>query len=243
MYRRIGLLLLAALPLAAFGVGGGSHLHEVDIDLTNQASLQRGVKYFVNYCSGCHSARYLRYNRVVQDLGLSVEQAEKNLIFTDQKVGDTMTNAMASEDGAKWFGKAPPDLSLIARTQGSDWLYSYLKGFYLDPSRPLGVNNLAYPNVSMPHVLWELQGWREPVYKKGAHGAGKAIDHLELVEPGLLSPQEYDVAVRDLVAFLTYMGEPAQLARLRVGTWVMLFLAVMLVLSYLLYKEYWKDVH
>jgi ubiquinol-cytochrome c reductase cytochrome c1 subunit len=236
---------LTALPLSATAAGGGSeHLKPVDIYLDNQASLQRGAKYFVNYCQGCHSAKYLRYTRLAEDLDLSRRQVEQNLIFTGQKIGETMASAMQPRDGDKWFGNAPPDLTLVARSRGVDWLYSYLHGFYLDPTRPFGVNNIVYDNVSMPHVLGHLQGWQKPVYKQGGHGEEEqVIDHLELTKPGLMTPEEYDRMVRDLVTFLAYAGEPTQLARARVGTWVMVFLVVLLVLSYLLKKEFWRDVH
>lgn len=236
----IALALLAACVLVPAAAEEGGSMEEIDVYLSNEAALQRGAKYFVNHCMGCHSAQYVRYSRLAEDFNLTAEQVEQNLILTGQKIGDTMTNAMRPEDGAQWFGNAPPDLSLIARAEGADWLYSYLKNFYLDPSRPLGVNNLTSPNVSMPHVLGELQGWQKPVYKTGK---GKVIDHLKLTQPGLMTPEEYDGMVRDLVTFLVYASEPAQMARAQVGIGVIVFLIVLLVLSYLLKKEYWKDVH
>jgi ubiquinol-cytochrome c reductase cytochrome c1 subunit len=244
MWKKLGLALalLAALSVTAMAVGE-PHLDHVDIDLTNEAALQRGAKYFVNHCLSCHSARYVRYSQVAQDLGLSREQVEKNLILTGQEVGETMTNAMEVKDAEKWFGNAPPDLSLVGRSRGVDWLYTYLRSFYLDAARPFGVNNLIYPNVTMPHVLWQLQGWQMPVYEQGSRDAeGRVIDHLELVEPGLMTPKEYDRAVRNLVIFLAYIAEPTQLTRLRVGVGVLIFLAILLVLTYLLKREYWKDV-
>lgn len=240
----MALTLLTALPVAAIAATDESHLEHIDIYPDNVASLQRGARDFVNYCSGCHSAQYVRYSRLAEDLNLSKSQVEKNLIFTGQKIGETMISAMPPADAEKWFGKAPPDLSLIARSRGVDWLYSYLKTFYLDETRPLGVNNLVYPDVAMPHVLGPLQGWQKPVYKKGGQASeAPVIDHLKLAKPGVMTPDEYDQFVRDLVNFLAYIGEPAQLTRARVGTWVMLFLITLLVLSYLLKKEYWKDVH
>jgi ubiquinol-cytochrome c reductase cytochrome c1 subunit len=246
MWRRLisALALFVFLPVIAMAAGEEQDLDHADIDLTNQTALQRGAKYFVNYCMGCHSARFVRYSRLAEDLDLSPEQVEQNLIFTGQEIGETMTNAMQPKDAEKWFGSPPPDLSLVARSRGVDWLYTYLRSFYLDDTRPFGVNNLVFPNVNMPHVLWQLQGWQIPVYKEAGHGdEGKVIDHLKLIKPGLMTPDEYDRAVRDLIIFLAYIGEPARLTRLRVGTGVMLFLAVLLVLSYLLTKEYWKDVH
>ncbi len=245
MWTRLvtALALFAATPVAT-AIESGSHVEDFEIYLNNEASLQRGAKYFVNHCLSCHSARYMRYSRLAEDLGLTADQVEKNLIFTGQKIGETMTNAMRSEDAKRWFGNAPPDLTLVARSRGVDWLYSYLRSFYLDPARPFGVNNLVYPNVNMPHVLAQLQGGQRPVYEDDDRGGEeKVIDHLELVQPGLMTSEEYDRMVRDLVTFMAYMAEPARLARLRVGMWVMLFLIVLLVLSYLLKKEYWKDVH
>ena len=240
----LALVLLAVLPIVATAAVDETHLEHFDVYLDNEASLQRGAKYFVNYCSGCHSAQYVRYNRLAEDLGLTASQVEKNLIFTGQKIGDTMISAMPSKKAGKWFGKPPPDLSLVGRSRGADWLYSYLKTFYLDNTRPIGVNNLVYPDVAMPHVLGQLQGWQKPVYKKaGRNSEELVVDHLELVKPGILKPEEYDRMVSDLVNFLVYIGEPAQLIRARVGTWVMLFLIILLALSYLLKKEYWKDVH
>jgi ubiquinol-cytochrome c reductase cytochrome c1 subunit len=238
----IAFALLVAWPLVSAAVEEGE-MEEMDVYLSNEAALQRGAKYFVNYCSGCHSAQYMRYSRLAEDLNLSAKQVERNLIFTDQKIGDTMTNAMRPQDAARWFGNAPPDLSLIARAQGADWIYNYLKDFYLDPSRPLGVNNLTSPNVAMPHVLGDLQGWQRPVYKRGGAGEAREIEHLKLSQPGLMTPEEYDHMVRDLVTFLVYISEPVQMTRTQVGVWVMLFLVVLLTLSYLLKKEYWKDVH
>ncbi|HKH19609.1 MAG TPA: cytochrome c1 [Gammaproteobacteria bacterium] len=240
----MALVLLAVLPIVTTAAVDETHLLHFDVYLDNEESLQRGAKYFVNYCSGCHSAQYVRYSRLAEDLGLTASQVEKNLIFTGQKIGDTMISAMPSKKAGKWFGKAPPDLSLVGRSRGADWLYSYLKTFYLDNTRPIGVNNLVYPDVAMPHVLGQLQGWQKPVYKKvGRDSEELVVDHLELVKPGILKPEEYDSMVSDLVNFLVYIGEPAQLIRARVGTWVMLFLIILLALTYLLKKEYWKDVH
>ncbi len=244
----LGFIFLMALSGVAVAAGGsdyGEQFGKAHIDLGNKASLQRGAKYFVNYCLSCHSAAYSRYNRVGQDLGLSDELVEENFIFDDKKVGDLMTIALRNDMGKKWFGKMPPDLSVVSRSRGVDWLYNYLKTFYLDESRDLGVNNLRFENAYMPHVLWELQGWQKPVYKTVVEDGKEkqVIDHLELVEPGKLTPEEYDQVVRDLVGFMAYLGEPAQLERKRLGFWVLLFLTLLIVISYLLKKEYWKDVH
>ena len=245
MRKTILSLILAVLPGLALASGVGVHLDKADIDLKNKQSLQRGARLFVNYCLSCHSAEFQRYNRTGRDLGLTEEQVLENLIFTGAKLGEQMKIAMSRADAKAWFGAPPPDLTLVARSRGPDWLYTYLRTFYVDESRPFGVNNLVFPSVGMPHVLWELQGWQEPVYKTVEHeGETKqVIERLELAQAGDLSPAEYDRAVRDLVNFLTYLGEPVQLERKALGVKVLLFLLVFFVVAYLLKKEYWKDVH
>jgi ubiquinol-cytochrome c reductase cytochrome c1 subunit len=245
MRKTVLSLILAVLPGLAMAGGGGVHLDKADIDLTNKQSLQRGARLFVNYCLSCHSAEFQRYNRTGRDLGLTDEQVAENLIFTGAKLGDQMKIAMSRADAKEWFGAPPPDLTLVARSRGPDWLYTYMRTFYVDDSRPFGVNNLVFPSVGMPHVLWELQGWQTPVFKTVEHeGETKeVIERLELAEAGTLSPAEYDRAVRDLVNFLTYLGEPVQLERKALGVKVLLFLLVFFVVAYLLKKEYWKDVH
>jgi ubiquinol-cytochrome c reductase cytochrome c1 subunit len=252
MLRAVVVLLLAVGTGPALAAGGPKiPLQEADISLSNTASLQRGARHFVNYCMGCHSAAFSRYNRVANDLGIPEDLAREMLVFTrdakgeQNKLGALMTNAMRKEDGKAWFGAAPPDLTLVARVRGVDWLYTYLKTFYHDPSRPLGANNLVFENVGMPHVLWELQGWQEKVTEVTVdeHGHEHEESRLVLTEPGELTPVEYDKLVRDLVAFIAYMGEPAQLERKRLGVIVLLFLALFFVVAYYLKKEYWKDVH
>jgi len=242
----IALILLATLVgtvSSAQAAGPSGPLDSVVIDVRNQASLQRGAQLFVNYCMGCHSAEYMRYNRVGRDLGLTENQVIRNMIFATDADGELvspsslMTNAMTRAYGNEAFGKAPPDLTLVARVRGTDWLYTFLRGFYRDDSRPLGVNNLVFENVGMPHPLWELQGWQEK--RLGADGAVQ----LAVVQAGSMSGPEYDRAIRDLVTFLSYLAEPMQLERQRIGIFVMLFLLVFLGLAYLLKKEYWKDVH
>jgi len=240
------LFALALAPMFSWASSGSNHLLEAKIDLADRPSLQRGAKLFVNYCLSCHSASFMRYNRMGRDLGLTDEQVIHNLMFTADKIGEPMNVAMSASDAKDWFGTTPPDLSVIARARGTDWLYTYLMTFYRDESRPFGVNNMVFKDVGMPHVLWELQGWQKPVYKSEVGEDGKSrqvIDKLELVEPGELTPAEYDKAVTDLVNFLAYMGEPAKLERQRLGVWVLLFLALLFVVSYALKKEYWKDVH
>lgn len=243
MKKLIAILSLALLPLAGFASGGGVHLESANIDLTDEAALQRGAKYFVNYCQGCHSMKYFRYERM-QDFGLTKAQIEQNLISGDHKIGELMTTSMPALDAADWFGKAPPDLTLTARLKhgGADWIYTYLTSFYMDESRPFGVNNVVFPNVGMPHVLMELQGLQEAVIETDAHG-NKHVAELKLVKPGRMSVEEYDQMARDLATFMTHVAEPMKLERQQLGIWVMLFLLVFFVVSILLKKEFWKDVH
>ncbi|MEZ5452911.1 MAG: cytochrome c1 [Thiothrix sp.] len=243
-------LSASVMTTAAMASGGGVHLEHADVDIHNKASLQRGVKYYVNYCMGCHSLGFSRYNRIAQDLGLTDEQVAKNLIFTRdangelQKSGALMKNGISQKDSAEWFGAPPPDLTLVGRSRGSDWIYSYLKAFYVDPSRPMGVNNTVFPNVGMPHVLWELQGFQEKECTKEGEGE-HAAEHceLKLTKAGSMTPSEYDQTVRDLTNFLAYVGEPAALNRKMYGVFVLLFLGLFAVIAYFLKKEYWKDVH
>ncbi|HEB95586.1 MAG TPA: cytochrome c1 [Sedimenticola thiotaurini] len=240
MKKLIVAFLLAATPLLGLA-SGGVHLDDADIDLTDQASLQRGARLFVNYCLSCHSAKYQRFNRTARDLGLTDQEVKENLMFVADKIGDTMTIAMPPADAGEWFGTAPPDLSVIARARGSDWLYTYLRSFYLDDSRPFGVNNVVFKDVGMPNVLWKLQGLQKAVFTE--HEGQQVFEKFEQVSPGSMSPEEFDGAMRDLTAFLTYVGEPIQVERRAMGKWVLLFIAIFFVLAYLLKKEYWKDVH
>jgi ubiquinol-cytochrome c reductase cytochrome c1 subunit len=246
MKKTIVALAFLVLPVSSFAAGGDYPLLRAPIDPHNKASLQKGAKLYVNYCMGCHSLEHQRYNRMARDIGLTNEQVKDNLIFTGAKIGDLMKNAMPKADAKGWFGVVPPDLTLISRSRGADYLYTYLQTFYLDPSRPFGVNNAAFPNAGMPHVLWELQGMQKPVYAVHKDAAGheaKVIKDFELVQPGSMSPPEFKEAMADLVNFLVYVGEPIQLERQRIGIWVVLFLALTCVVFYLLKKEYWKDVH
>lgn len=247
MKKFIAVLMLGLSPVLAGAAGGGNvHLEPANIDLTDNASLQRGARLFVNYCLSCHSAAYQRYNRMGRDIGLDQELVEENLMFATDKVGDLMKVAVRREDAEKWFGKKVPDLSLVARSRGADWLYTYLISFYVDPSRPWGVNNRVFKDVGMPHVLWELQGLYAPVYREGTGPDGKPVQKVvdyEMVKAGSMTEEEFQQAMRDLTNFLTYTAEPARLDRQRVGVWVLLFLAVFSVVAYLLKKEYWKDVH
>jgi ubiquinol-cytochrome c reductase cytochrome c1 subunit len=211
---------------------GGTKLMEANVDIANTVSLQNGARLFVNYCVSCHSAEYMRYNRMAEDLDLSFDVVEKNLMFASDKIGDTMTIAMKPDEAEQWFGVRPPDLSVIARSKGVNYLYSFLNGFYLDSSRPTGVNNVYYPNTAMPHVLWELQGFKEK--HDGTH---------QVSSGGEMTTIQYEQATRDLVAFLDYVGEPAKLVRYRIGFWVIAFLLVLFVVTCMVKKEYWKDIH
>ena len=238
-----GVLLMA--PVWALAAGAGIQLDKANINPGNKASLQRGARLFVNYCLSCHSAELMRYERIGKDLGIEEKLVAENLMFTDGKLSDLMLVATADEDSKAWFGTVPPDLTVIARSRGVDWLYTYMRSFYRDDSKIIGVNNLVFPDVGMPHVLWELQGWQEPVITtvKDEYGNKSKSVTLELVEPGLLTPKEYDRAIRDLVNFLDYMGEPAKHERRSLGVKVILFLLMFLVVAYLMKREYWKDVH
>ena len=229
----------------ALAVSGDIPLQQANIAAHNTASLQRGAKYFVNYCLSCHSAKYSRYSRVGDDLGIPQKDVEKYLIFTEQKVGDLMTVSMTDEESLQWFGATPPDLTLVARSRSPDWLYTYLKSFYVDEERPMGVNNALFHNVAMPHVLWELQGWQKPVYKTITHADGTHTTKVIGFEPltrGTLTTEEYEHMLLDLVAFMAYLSEPTASKRKSMGIWVLLFLFILLGLAYALKHEFWKDV-
>ena len=236
-------LLLPAASFSVFAAGGGALEHS-GVNVNDTASLQRGAKWYVNYCLSCHSISYMRYNRLAEDLDLSEDMVMQNLVFSNAKFGETMDIAMDPEQAKKWFGKTPPDLSLIGRSRGADWLYAYLRGFYQDETG--GWNNTHLPNASMPHVLWPLQGIQTPMYRQETDEAGythEVIDHFVVTTPGKQSAEEFDRTARDIAAFLTYAGEPAQLKRKGVGIWVVIFLAFFTFIAYLLKAEYWRDVH
>ncbi len=209
-------------------------------DVSNLASLQRGARNFVNYCQACHSAQYVRYNRLAEDLNITEDQLVTNLMFSADKPHELMRTAMPADDSARWFGQAPPDLTLIARSKGTDYVYNFLRTFYLDDSKPTGVNNLVLDGASMPHVLWELQGLQRAV--SADDGEGQSLLELETVTEGTMTPDEYDQFVRDIVNFLDYTGEPMQLQRQALGFWVIGFLIILLLFSYLLKNEIWKDI-
>lgn len=255
MKKIIATILVSALPL--FG-HAAYPLDKVDIDLRDKAAMQDGLKTFANYCLGCHGMKFQRYERVATDLGISEEDMMENIVFTDAKIGDHMRTSMTDDQAKKWFGVVPPDLTMVARVRGADWLYTYLRTFYADPARPMGANNMVFPNVGMPNVLVSLQGnqvidcKQVPLIENGK----KVFDPLtgspiteescdELViekGTGSMSEQEFDETVKNLVTFLEYSANPVKLKSQRIGTYVLLFLAVFFVFAYLLKREYWKDV-
>jgi ubiquinol-cytochrome c reductase cytochrome c1 subunit len=231
-------LLLVLIMLSSILIEQAATADEVKIgvtapiDASDHASLQRGAKTFINSCLNCHSANYMRYNRL-KDIGLTEKQIKDNLLFAGEKVGDTMAVAMNPKDARKWFGVLPPDLSVEVRARGVDWVYAYMRGFYRDETTPTGWNNIVYDKVAMPHVLYEMQG--EQVLNHETH-------KLELVKPGKLSPSEYNAYIGDLTNYMAFMAEPGKQQRQQLGWWVLIFLGVMLVLARRLKKEYWKDI-
>jgi ubiquinol-cytochrome c reductase cytochrome c1 subunit len=247
--KKLATLLITAvllLPVASFTAtaSGGAGVEHAGANINDVSSLQRGAKWYVNYCLSCHTLSYQRYNRLAKDLDLSEEMVMENLVFSDAKFGETMDISMDPEQAKAWFGKTPPDLSLIGRSRGADWVYAYLRGFYQDGNG--GWNNTMLPNASMPHVLWRLQGIQTPIYRQETTESGfthDVIDHFELTTPGTQSAEEFEETTRDIAAFLDYVGEPAKLKRKSIGVWVILFLAMFTFIAYLLKAEYWRDVH
>ncbi len=243
----IGFLFVAAQAGTgmAFAQEGGPALPASGTDINNVESLQRGARNFMNYCSGCHSLKYLRYNRMASDLRIPDAELAGNLMFSSDKPYDTIGTSMPA-DAEGWFGKQPPDLSLMARARSVDYLYAFLRGFYVDKTRPWGTNNLVLPGVAMPHVLVSLQGLQKPVFKDERDEQGHAnrvLVGVEPMSPGALKPEEYDQFVRDIANFLDYAAEPIKAKRQSMGVFVILFLLVFFAFTYLLNKEYWKDVH
>lgn len=245
----LGFMLALGLAGAAMAAGGSIPLDKAPQRTNDMAALQNGAKLFVNYCAGCHSAAYMRYNRL-RDIGLNDKQIAENLTFTTDKIGDTMKASMDPKQAKQWFGVNPPDLTLIARSRssgagsGADYVYTFLRTYYRDDTKPTGWNNLAYPNTAMPNVLWELQGEQHPVREK-VMSHGHEVDRVkgwETVKPGTLSAAKYDDNVGDLVAYLQWMAEPAQNSRVRVGVWVMLFLAAFTIVAWRLNAVFWKDI-
>ena len=257
-------VLAAGFSSATMAAGGhGAVLDSVNMNMKDKASLQNGAKLFVNYCLSCHSASYARYNRVAEDLDIPLDLLKENLMFTTEKTGDLMISTMPVEDAKRWFGVAPPDLTLVSRVRKPNWVYTYLRAFYQDENSPSGWNNSLFENVAMPHALYELQGVQRLVGKvdaaelhagdvHAAESSGHTIDgshrivgdaKFELVHPGKLNPDQFDSAMKDLTAFLVYLAEPAQMQRKKIGVFSILFLIILMGLCYLLKKECWRDVH
>ena len=232
--------LFAAAPALAQEEGG---MKQAQANVADTASLQRGARLFFNYCSGCHSLKYVSYSRLSEDLGLSKDEVLKNLAPPGAKIGDQVVSSMPADGAQHWLGKAPPDLSLEARAKGPDWIFNYLRSFYLDPSATVGWNNTVFPNASMPNPLWELQGVQVAQRAAAKPGEEGKVEKLELAKKGALSPEAFDGAARDLTAFLQYVGEPAALKRYKVGVFAILYLVLFTFIAFLLKHEYWKDVH
>ena len=257
-----------ASSIALAAGGHGAVLDKVHMNMRDKGSLQNGFKLFVNYCLSCHSASYARYDRVAEDLEIPLALLKENLMFTTEKPGDLMISTMPREDSQRWFGVPPPDLTLVTRVRKPDWVYTYLRAFYLDENSPSGWNNSLFENVAMPHALYELQGVQRLIGKvdpselhagAGHSGAAYAAESgaeqsvgthrivgdakFELVHPGKLSPDEFDAAMTDLTAFLAYLAEPAQMQRKKIGIFSIAFLIILMGLCYLLKKEFWRDVH
>lgn len=260
MKKHFAALILAVLPAFASAQAVLEYpLDKVDVDFTDKAALQDGARTFANYCMGCHGAQFQRYERVAKDLGIPEDVMLENLVFTGAKIGDHMKTGMQPNDAKVWFGAAPPDLTLVARVRGNDWLYTYLRTFYEDPTRPYGVNNKVFPNVGMPNVLSSLQGRQVIGCKQvqvvengkkvfdpltGTPVTEEGCDQLTIVpKTGELSEAEFDEKIKNLVSFLAYSANPVKLESQRIGTYVLLFLAFFFVFAYLLKREYWKDVH
>ena len=255
MKRLLAVLLIALLPALSFATEHAADLESVDIDVSDKAALQDGARTFVNYCMGCHSAKFQRYERVADDLGISHALMLEKLAPAGAKIGDHMTIGMQPADAKTWFGAAPPDLTLVARVRGTDWLYGYLRSFYEDPTRPWGVNNTVFPNVAMPNVLEGLQG-RQRLGCREVQRRGVEEEHADTPLPheacdqlvaapntGTLTEAQFNEQIKNLVTFLAYSANPDKLQHQRIGTYVLLYLAVLLILAYLLKCEFWKDIH
>ena len=238
------------MPMNALA-SGGAHLYKAPIDINDKESLRRGAKAFGDYCYSCHAASFMRFNRIAKDLEMDEEAVREMLIHTrgkkgdPTKIGELMQVSMTDDYAKNAFGTAVPDLSLSARARGADWVYTYLRSFYVDSYRPTGFNNTVFPDVGMPNVLWRLQGLQEPVYKTVLHGDVEVeeLDHMKQIQPGELSRVEYDMFLGDLVNFMVYLAEPVQVERRSLGWKVLIFLVIFFGFAYALKKEYWKDVH
>ncbi len=238
--KKILSIILLFLSFNLFA-SGAIELQSADVDLSDTDSLQRGAKNYVDYCLGCHSAKHIRYKRIALDLGVEEGKILENIAPENAGIYDSMLSSMDTKGATKWFGTPPPDLSLIARSRGADWLHTYLKSFYADDTRAIGTNNLTFEDVGMPNVLWKLQGIQKAIHKE-VNGR-QVIDKLVLESAGTLSPKEFNQFSNDLVNFLVYVGEPTQVQRQSMGKYVLFFLMMFIVLAYLLKREYWKDIH
>ena len=242
--RSVAIVVLASLAAAvAVHAEEGGGLLQSEAKATNIASVQRGARLYFNYCSGCHSIKYMSYSRLAEDLKLAPDDVLKNFAFSGAKIGDQVVSSMPAEASQQWFGKTPPDLSLEARAKSADWIYTYLKSFYVDTTAGVGWNNTVFPNASMPNPLWELQGVQVAHKTAAKPGDEAKVEKLEIAQKGRQSAEEFDGTARDLATFLLYVGEPAALQRNAIGAWVILFLVFFTFLTYLLKHEYWKDVH
>jgi len=243
MVRAAGNVTALAALLVAFGAyaAGDVDLESAGNDPDNIKSLQRGAANFMNYCAGCHSAKYVRFNTLARDLELSEDQLVENLMFNAERTFETIQATMPQDDAARWFGQSPPDMSLMARARGTDYVYNFLKGFYIDPDSPTGVDNVVLEGTSMPHVLWELQGYQNAVFATDENGM-RHFEHFETASTGSMSEEEFTMFARDTVNFLEYISEPIRSTRRVLGVWVMMFLIVFLIIASMLKKQVWKDV-
>lgn len=243
--KRILVLLLTTIAMISTGLvmagGGGYPKSPANVDVDDMASLQRGAKVFTDYCLSCHSAKFVRFNRVATDLGMTESEVMDNLNHLGVKFGDTMTATMTEDYSKEAFGAVPPDLSLVARSRGVDWLYTYLTGFYADSTKTTGHNNVIFKDVGMPNIFWKQEGVKKPVYEE--HDGTKVLVGVEVVEKGTMAPEEFNTMIRDLVAFLSYIGEPNQSYRKSLGIYVLVFLIILFGFAYAMKKDYWKDVH
>ncbi len=242
---KVFVLTAALFSVTTFAAGGDTELEESGIDPDNISSLQRGARNFMNFCSGCHSAKYVRFKTIGKYLELSEEQLVDNLMFNAEKSFETISVSMRPHDAERWFGTTPPDLSLMARSSGADYIYNFLKSFYVDPNSPTGVDNTVLPGTSMPHVLWELQGYQRAIFTPQEDANGNVIEHFEGFEPvttGSMSAEDFDHFVRDTTNFLAYISEPIRSDRRKLGVWVLLFLFFFWIIASMLKKQIWKDV-
>ena len=249
MMKKMFLTIICSVICSGWSVSalasGGVHLDKAEIVLGDQQALQRGAKLFTNYCMGCHSLKFMSYKRMSEDIGLTEEEVSNTLMLPGARIGDYMKISMPAAQSTEWFGVQPPDLSVVSRSRGTDWLYTYLRSFYVDAGRPFGVNNRVFKDVGMPHVMWELEGAKKAIFEEVTEGAKTRIEFkgYERISEGSMTATEFDNAMLDLTSFLDYVGEPAKLKRHQLGFWVLVFLTILLVITYLLKKEYWKDIH